>query len=168
MGTAQSARWGRQLVCRSGDTELKASRGQMATYTMAIALMGVPPSFAVAIHYGATAQREIPPLLLLSTLTHHMCTCRLLMVERLVPQAEVSASKLKTECNRSTNTSRKRAIKSARWGEHMVRCYVRITSCLACTCVTRVYTHVAGSYFLCPSATALIPAAQDISVSSCT
>ena len=88
-------------MCRSGDTELEASRGQMAICAMVSALLGVATSFAVAIYYGATAQHEYPPVPSPDTFTQHMCACRSLTFERTVPQAEVSDFTLKAERNAS-------------------------------------------------------------------
>ena len=134
MGTAQSARWGWQLVCRSGDTKFEASRGWMAICAMVIALLGVATSFAVAIYYGATAQREFPPMAPPNIFTQHMCACRSLTFERTVPQAEVQRSTLKAERNPSIKPQRKGAVKSAQWGRQLVSCCLRVNSCPSCTC----------------------------------
>lgn len=86
----------------------------MVVCAMAIALMGVATSFAVAIYYGAAAQREFPPLVPPDIFTQHMCACRSLTFERTVPQAEVQRSTLKAERNGSIKPSRKGAVKSAK------------------------------------------------------
>ena len=106
----------------------------MVVCAMTIALLGVSTSFAVAIYYGATAQREFPPMVPPDTFTQHMCACRSLTFERSVSQAEVSDFTLKAERNASINTSRKRAVKSAKWGRQLVSYCSRVNSCPACTC----------------------------------
>ena len=106
----------------------------MAICAMAIALLGVATSFAVAIFYGATALPEYSPVVSPNIFTQHMCACRSRTFERTVPQAEVQRSTLKAERNPSINAQRKRAIKSAKWGRQMVSCCFRVNSRPACTC----------------------------------
>ena len=118
------------MVRRSGGVELQAARGQMAVCGMIIVLTRVATSFAVVSGHGATARRESRPTFSPNTFTHHMCACRSLVFEQTVPQAEVSTTTRKAERNSSTNTSRKGAIESARWGRHMVRRAARVCRCL--------------------------------------
>ena len=86
----------------------------MAVCAIVVALLGVSASFAVAIYYGATAQREFPPMVPPDTFTQHMCACRSLTFERNVSQAELSNTTPKVERNPSINPSRKRAVNSAK------------------------------------------------------
>ena len=104
MGSAQSARWGRQLLCRSGGAEMESAREQITVCGMIIALMRVPTSFAVAIGHGATAPRETLPTLSPDTFIHAMSAYRSLTFERNLPQAELSKTMRKAKRNGSTKT----------------------------------------------------------------
>ena len=68
----------------------------MAVCAMAIALLGVAKSFAVAIYYGATAQREYPPVVSPETFT-----CLSSAVTSLrVPELDDGATRMRHLCAR--------------------------------------------------------------------